>query len=41
MYLERAKVEDKDMTNRWHEDAQGIILFVSLHLSLRIAYPPD
>jgi hypothetical protein len=34
MYVERAEKEDKDLADRWQKDADGILIFVSLHISL-------
>ena len=33
MYLDRAEDLDKKMTNRWKADADGILIFVSSHIS--------
>jgi hypothetical protein len=34
MYVERAEKEDKEQADRWQKDADGILIFVSLHISL-------
>ncbi|KAH9970870.1 hypothetical protein BGW80DRAFT_528875 [Lactifluus volemus] len=34
MYVERAEKEDKGQADRWQKDADGILIFVSLHISL-------
>jgi hypothetical protein len=33
MYLDRAEEKDKKMTDRWKADADGILIFVSSHIS--------
>jgi hypothetical protein len=34
MYVERAEKEDKDLADRWQKDAEGLLIFVRLHISL-------
>jgi Family of unknown function (DUF6535) len=34
MYVERAEKEDKELADRWQKDADGILIFVSIHLSV-------
>jgi hypothetical protein len=33
MYVERAEKEDKELADRWQKDADGILIFVSIHVS--------
>ena len=33
MYLDRASEEDKNMVESWKGDAEGMLVFVSLHAS--------
>jgi hypothetical protein len=33
MYLERAEVEDEKMINGWKADIDGILIFVSAHVT--------
>lgn len=33
MYIDRAGYQDKKMTDRWKADADGILIFVSGHIS--------
>jgi hypothetical protein len=34
MYLKMAEDEDKNMADRWQKDADGILIFVSAHITL-------
>jgi hypothetical protein len=37
IYSNTAEKEDNKMAERWQRDAQGILIFVSLHVAFRIA----
>ena len=36
MYMEMAEEEDKKMAESWKADAEGILIFVHLHLLVRL-----
>ena len=38
MYSRAAEEEDKNMTDRWQKDADGILIFVSPHGSILLSF---
>jgi len=38
MYTKIAEEEDNKMTDRWQKDADGILIFVSFLITVRVAF---